>query len=89
MKRRSFIKGIGGIIGTVALASQGVYVHAKEKALTVASNFGWVQAGDVFTIEGVYAVNGELQTFTVVNESSSELTDEMHTFRYTVGHGEV
>lgn len=70
MKRRSFIKGIGGIIGTVALASQGIYVQAKEKALTVASNFGWLKAGDVFTIADVYAVNGKLQQFTVVNESS-------------------
>lgn len=76
MERRSFIKSIGLLVGSVALASQGVYLKAKEKVA------GWgssqLKKGDVFTIAGVCKPRTtELIQFTVTKETSSNIEFSM------------
>jgi hypothetical protein len=70
MKRRAFIKGIGLIAGAL-------YASPRIAFEKVAQFTGMIKKGDVFTIQGVYAVNGKLQEFVVVNEASGNL-DELY-----------
>lgn len=63
MKRRTFIKGISSALLYASIPLKTAWNYAANT----------LKAGDVFTIAGMYNVNGGMIKFTVVREDTDSI----------------
>jgi hypothetical protein len=77
MNRRSFLKGLGLLTGTFAAAVNGVRL-VSDTAKIKFQEWGMIRTGDVFTISEAYVINGNSQTFTIINKTSGNLDELNH-----------